>query len=478
MALDPAGKFDARNVDGAPEDISRPDGDGEADTPAEEEAQAVLEVGLFARDAPDVGHEGVAQGMEDGTVDDVKGKRDLAQVLRESVGEQLLNFLGVVDAADDKHGADGLGKPVGLGVGLRDDLVGPHVEGGPAAAGVGGGAQVEADEEQADPELATGEVVGEMLQGAGERKAVVGVGAIGGAGRTLPGAVDQVGLGQEHAAQEEDDVPATPAHAEPDQAADEGQADGGLGAGGGQDGEEEHDGAAELDGDGPEVGVVVIVVEGPVPGVHEGHDGQVPVPVLVVEVLHQLGVLLVGALDGVAFLDDPKGVVVAAHAHGDEDGRQADDGGDVEAQAAAEGGGGQGEEGLIEHATADGLDGFVGEDVAGDDEEDGDHDMTRDDHVEDGQLPETVVFAIEPPTDGDLPGVGEEEVEVEDQETGPAAQAVQGGDGMKAAGLGGFAAHQVLPKARGKCDQKVGEGAIDVRLPIIEKVIQLLGDAG
>ena len=73
-----ARKLDAGDIHGTPEHIAQPDGDGEADQPANEEAKAILEVCLFAGELPDIRHDGVAQTMEDGAVDDVECKGDLA----------------------------------------------------------------------------------------------------------------------------------------------------------------------------------------------------------------------------------------------------------------------------------------------------------------------------------------------------------------------------------------------------------------
>ncbi|GAA5231082.1 hypothetical protein GCM10025794_37960 [Massilia kyonggiensis] len=76
--LHPPGEFDARDVDCAPEDVARPEGNGQANEPPDEKTQAVLEIGLLAGDFPDIRHERVAQGMQDRSVYDVKGKGDFA----------------------------------------------------------------------------------------------------------------------------------------------------------------------------------------------------------------------------------------------------------------------------------------------------------------------------------------------------------------------------------------------------------------
>lgn len=333
FVFEPSRKLDAGDIDGAPEDISSPERQRQTDGPSDEKAQTVLEVGLLAGDAPDVGHERVPERVEDRAVDDVEGKGDFAEILGERVHEQPLDVARVVDAVDDCHGAERLREAVRLQVGLGRDLPGPHVEGSPLVADVGGGAQVQAEDEEADPEPAAGETEDLVLGWVARDPRLL----FGRGGWALPCAVDQVGLGHEHPGQEENHVPAAPAHAEPDEGADKGEADAGADARRCEDGEEEHDGAAEFHGDSPEVGVVVVVVEGPVPGVHEPDDSVVPVPELFEEGLHDGRVLFIGADDGVARVEDLVRVVVHAQSHGDEHHGNADNGRDVQAQAAAEG---------------------------------------------------------------------------------------------------------------------------------------------
>lgn len=70
--LEPASKFDARDIDRPPVDVAGPDRDRKADGPADKEAQAILKVCFLADETPNVWHEGVAKRMQDGAVDDVK----------------------------------------------------------------------------------------------------------------------------------------------------------------------------------------------------------------------------------------------------------------------------------------------------------------------------------------------------------------------------------------------------------------------
>lgn len=83
--------------------------------------------------------------------------------------------------------------------------------------------------------------------------------------------------------------------------------------------------------------VVIVVVERPVPRVHEVHHREVHVPKLLGKGLHQRRMLLVRAEDGVSFIEDFMRVVVGAETHGNKDQNNTDNGGNVQAQTAPKG---------------------------------------------------------------------------------------------------------------------------------------------
>lgn len=87
LVLQPPRELDAGDVHRPPEDIACPEADRKANEPADEETHAVLGVCLLAGKGPDAGHDRVSQRMEDGSVHDVEGEGDSAQVLRQPVGE-------------------------------------------------------------------------------------------------------------------------------------------------------------------------------------------------------------------------------------------------------------------------------------------------------------------------------------------------------------------------------------------------------
>lgn len=95
----------------------------------------------------------------------------------------------------------------------------------------------------------------------------------------------------------------------------------------------------------------------------------------------------------------------------------------------------------------------MGQNIARYHEEYGYHDMARNQQMDDGKVMEPPVFAAEAPSGHGLVGVGEEEVEIEHQHAGPAAQAIEGSDRVKPWGRRVHLFDPVLKEARGYADQ-------------------------
>lgn len=102
--------------------------------------------------------------------------------MRQWIDKELLDVLGVVDAEDDQDGAERLREAVRFGVGLWGDSPGPHVEGGPLVACVRSGAEIEAEDEEGNPEFPACE--------AGEDGKAGAVHGLPVCGWALPGTVD------------------------------------------------------------------------------------------------------------------------------------------------------------------------------------------------------------------------------------------------------------------------------------------------
>lgn len=221
--------------------------------------------------------------------------------------------------------------------------------------------------------------------------------------------------------------------------------------------------------------VVVVIVESPVPRVNQIDYCQVPVPELAPEGFHDGRVLFVRAEDGLAAVDHHQRVVVDAGADGDEDEEDADDRGDVQPETTAEGRGSESGEYLIPGPAADQFQWLVREDIAREDEEDGDHDMTRDQQANDGKMKDPKVLPREPPSNSHFPSVGEKEMEIEDQETGPSSHAVEGREPMESCPLRRLAAYPVLEKARGESHGQLGEQEIQPVYPVVGSLLEVSG---
>lgn len=57
--------------------------------------------------------------------------------------------------------------------------------------------------------------------------------------------------------------------------------------------------------------------------------------------------------------------------------------------------------------------------------------MTGDQEMDNGEVEDAKVLPCESPSDRHLPGVGKEEMEIEDEETGPSSYAVEGREAME-----------------------------------------------
>lgn len=78
LILQPPRKLNTRNINSPPIDIPQPNCQRQTNAPTDQKTQTVLEIRLFTHYVPNVGHERVAQGVQDGPMDDVEGEGDLA----------------------------------------------------------------------------------------------------------------------------------------------------------------------------------------------------------------------------------------------------------------------------------------------------------------------------------------------------------------------------------------------------------------
>lgn len=81
LILQPASKFNTRNIDDTPINITQPDSQWKTDYPSNQEPKTILKIRLLADNAPDVGHERVSKRMKNGPVYDIERKGDLAEIL-------------------------------------------------------------------------------------------------------------------------------------------------------------------------------------------------------------------------------------------------------------------------------------------------------------------------------------------------------------------------------------------------------------
>lgn len=90
--------------------------------------------------------------------------------------------------------------------------------------------------------------------------------------------------------------------------------------------------------------------------------------------------------------------------------------------------------------------------------------------MDDGELEDAEVFTVEPPADRDFPRVCEEEMEIEDEQTGPTSQAVQRCDGMKFGGFRRLSADPMLQIAWSERYQQSPRQRVRIILPIFRQV--------
>ena len=197
-------------------------------------------------------------------------------------------------------------------------------------------------------------------------------------------------IAQEHARGEEEHAPVGVVLTEEHQSEGQQQADGGPEAREGGEGDEDDHGAVELDGEGPQVGVVGVLlgaVHVPRDGIDEVEGVLRPVGHLAGEAARARGHSRTDGHVGPPAL----GAEVAQVGH--EGGGEAhDDGGDEEPRVAAEGGGREGVAEVGPSALAGELERLVADGVAGDHEEHHDLGIAGDEQADEGPLDEQPVL--------------------------------------------------------------------------------------
>lgn len=171
--------------------------------------------------------------------------------------------------------------------------------------------------------------------------------------------------------------------------------------------------------------VIIIVVETPVPKVHQTADCIVPIPELYVGRAQNNWMLLIRASDCATILDYPTRVIVQSQTNGNEDAEQTDDGWYIEAQPTSKGCGGKDSECLIKRTAPDQFERPIRQNVAGNHEKNGYHNMTGKDHMEERQLVQAKILFVKAPADMSVPCVGEEEMKIENEKTSPSSQPIQ-----------------------------------------------------
>lgn len=156
--------------------------------------------------------------------------------------------------------------------------------------------------------------------------------------------------------------------------------------------------------------------------------GEVPVHKLFDERLEKRRVLLVGTKDSMALITNPRRIPIEPQANTDKHAESSHSGRDIKAQSTPERRRSECVEGLLPGMTPQQLQRFIGEHIARNHEEYCHHDMARYQHVDNGQLMDAPVLLVKPPSHRGFMRVCEEEMEVEDQQTGPSSQAVERSD--------------------------------------------------
>lgn len=188
------------------------------------------------------------------------------------------------------------------------------------------------------------------------------------------------GFGEQHARHEQGDIPPAVEEAVQEDAAFDEDADRSAAAREPQDYQEEHHGATELDGDGPEVRIIpAFEVDIPGPDVQKRVTQEAEIHGRIV---HEAGLI---ALLGQGEHAGPLTEV------GEEGGHDA---GQEEAHGTAEGQRCEGLHQVSMRLLADEDDAALGEDVARDDEEDGNHRGAAEEDADEGQLQHTPVVSL------------------------------------------------------------------------------------